>query len=492
MSQDFTPVFVPPAANGLRGLKLLRQAQSCILSTWPEAVYRDGAYRPPHQGVLMVMDEEAIKDVLVDRHDIFPQSDVTRRILDPVWRKGISTATGRDWKWQRSAAAPVFTPRAVEAVIPVAERAAQRLCQRWQSLNGPVEITLGLADAVTHVVFDAFLAAQGHDDARAAFSHWGDRLTDEMSKLNLADILHLPAWTRRSLGGTFETPAAALHALVADVLSRVDEPQSQQGCLLSLLAQRVDPTSGQPMSRDRLRDNIVGTLAAGRETTALALAWSLWLIAQHRPTFERVRSEVEQLDPQNAVTPDDLAATPYLRQVLMEALRLYSPAPQIVRHAAQPTMVAGLPVDEGEMIVVPIYAIHRHHRHWDRPNVFDPSRFDREKFNPRAARFRYMPFGGGPRICLGMAFALTEAHAMLIAILKRFDVRRDSVEPDLQFDVGVTLRPRNGLRIELVNRRVSRFKTVAALRGKLGEAATQKLSGLQKSSASQLEPAAHD
>lgn len=242
MPRDFIPPYIAPPESQVRGLRGLRAASSNIISSWPKAVYRDGFYRPPVPGILMVMEEQAVGRVLCDP-DTFPQSEVTRRALKPVWKEGISTSMGEEWKWQRRAAAPVFTPKAVEQIIPYAERAARLLCQRWREQSGPVEITLSLADAVTHVVFDAFLASTDDEAERAAFSHWGDRLTEEMSKLNLADILQLPGWTRKLLGSTYATPSEALHALVARILASGKHNGGDQASLLAMLAQSVDPST---------------------------------------------------------------------------------------------------------------------------------------------------------------------------------------------------------------------------------------------------------
>ncbi|MEZ5997487.1 MAG: cytochrome P450 [Hyphomonas sp.] len=442
----WTPPHVEVPEEAPKAFEALKAARECAIRAWPRAVYEDGFFRPPAGALLIVSDEAALKAILIDRTDIFLQSPLTRRILRPVWREGIASSEGEQWRWQRRAAAPVFTPGAVQSVIPIAERAGLLLSRRWREAAGPVDLFPDLADAVTQVVFDAFLADEGEEAARAAFSQAGNQLTDEMAQTNLADIFQLPNWMRPLMGKTARTPGDALHRIVADVLVRRMDKQVAGQSLLAMLAKSTDPETSQAMSHALLVDNIVGSLAAGRETTALALAWTLWLIANHAPTRARLE---EELAGSGGAAPLDAAALerhPFARQVLMEALRLYPPAPIIMRACQEPFDLGGETARPGDMILIPIYALHRRPDFWEAPDVFDPERFATGRFDARAARFRYLPFGAGPRICLGMQFALSEAHAILVALL-RTGLPRPAGDRMPGLETGATLRPDTPLRV---------------------------------------------
>jgi cytochrome P450 len=419
---------------------------TCVIRVWPRQVYEGDFYRPPLPGFLLVMNEDAIRQVMIDDADHFPQAEATLRLVRPIWREGIAASTGDAWRWQRRAATPAFTPKCAGLVVPFAETAAYRLAERWRREGRAVEITAGFADAATQVVFDAFLAKHGDETDRAAFSHWGDQLTSEMERLNTADVFQLPAWTRAFLGPTLRKPAAALHKVAARILAESGNA-TDSAPLLHLLASSKDPESGRTMSAGRLEDNIVGALAGGRGTTALALSWALWLIAQHRPAQDRLHREIAEACLDGPLQASDLARVPFARQVLLEAMRLYPPAAQIARQCIRDTRLGTVDVRKGTLVIIPIYALHRHRRYWTDPDVFEPERFAPDRFDPRESRYRFMPFGGGGRICLGMHFALTEAQTMLITLLREHEVAPDPDAAPPELTVGSTLRPRNGLRL---------------------------------------------
>ena len=198
-------------------------------------------------------------------------------------------------------------PAAVEPVIAPAVRSARKLSVRMQDDGVPVDVFVAADAAVTDVVFDTFLGAASAE-GRKCFNAAGIELTRQMGKLNPADIFNLPNWTRPLLGMTARRPADDLHALVAELLTdeTLADKQLGQLQLLRMLASAVDPETGTAMNPVRLRENIVGALAAGRETTALALAWTLWLVARHRPTRERLALEAAALPVEEELTAETL------------------------------------------------------------------------------------------------------------------------------------------------------------------------------------------
>jgi cytochrome P450 len=200
------------------------------------------------------------------------------------------------------------------------------------------------------------------------------------------------------------------------------------------------------MSRAQLRDEVITLLIAGHETVASALTWTFYLLAGNRPAWDQLRSEVEQVLGGQTPSCPDLPAVSYTGQVFDEALRLYPPAWLITRKAIQADELEGNPVPAGSLIIISPYAVHRSPAIWRSPDVFDPCRFNGE--NP-VNRFGYIPFGAGPRLCIGSQFALTEARLVLALVTQRFRLELlpgAHVHPDPL----VTIRPRGGLPMRLI------------------------------------------
>ncbi len=221
--------------------------------------------------------------------------------------------------------------------------------------------------------------------------------------------------------------------------------------LLGKLLAARDPESGEPMDHDRLISNLLTLLEAGHETTAKALTWALYLLARAPDWQDRLRTEVRAVAAEGLISAAHLPGLTLTQQVLKEAMRLYPPAPFMSRSLTKPIRLAGQSIPPGAMILISIYAIHRHRQLWTDPDRFDPERFtpEREALYPRC---QFMPFGAGQRICLGAAFAMAEATVLLASFLRaaRFDWDgRHAPEPISR----ITLQPRGGmpLRVTLLD-----------------------------------------
>jgi cytochrome P450 len=215
--------------------------------------------------------------------------------------------------------------------------------------------------------------------------------------------------------------------------------------LLSRLLAARDPESGEPMSDIQLVDNLLTLLEAGHETTAKALTWTLYLLARAPEWQAALRAEVTQVAGSKDITAAHLPSLPLLHQVLKESMRLFPPAPSLGRLFTEPFKIGGEQFDPGDLVIFPIFCIHRHRRLWVNPDAFDPERFtpEREKSYPRT---QYMPFGAGPRICIGNAFAMTEAATLLATFVRAAQFDWDGKhEPEPVS--RITLRPRGGMRL---------------------------------------------
>ena len=220
--------------------------------------------------------------------------------------------------------------------------------------------------------------------------------------------------------------------------------------LLGMLLAATDPQSGRALSDAEVTDNILTFVAAGHETTALALSWTFALLAAHPDCRARLVAEVDRVTGGGPVQPSHIADLVYTRQVIDEAMRLYPPAPLIARSVERDIEIAGVTLAKGSVVFVPIYAVHHHASLWDRPDVFDPDRFAPDASKGRH-RYAFMPFGAGPRVCIGTAFATMEAVAILAVLMRA--LRLDLVDTRLpKPQMHVTLRPGRALKMRVVPR----------------------------------------
>jgi cytochrome P450 len=233
-----------------------------------------------------------------------------------------------------------------------------------------------------------------------------------------------------------------------DLLAR-GEPAPND--ILTLLLQAADPDTGRGLTDVEVRANIVTFIGAGHETTANALSWSLFLLSQAHAARERIEAEVDAAIGEGPLSPEMLPRLVFSRAVVEEALRLYPPVPYMSRAALAQDRIGNLKIPKGSIVTIAPYVLHRHRRLWDEPDAFLPERFLPER-REAIDRFAYLPFGAGPRVCIGAAFALQEAVVVLASVVRaaRFDlVEGHEVMPIHR----VTLRPGGGLPMRLSLRR---------------------------------------
>ncbi len=389
----------------------------------------------------MVMDPVAIRQILLDRVDDYPKSKATKNVLRPAIGDSLFVAEGAHWRWQRRAAAPVFSHRNVTALAPIMSEAAYRTCARLTDTKSqPVD----MMDEMVRTTFDVIseVTFSGDDTFDSQSVHRAiDSYIAEAGKISLLDMLGAPDWLPRPGRLTAGKSMKQMKQIADDAIEarRLRGPGDIPD-LLDLLLEGVDPDTKRRMNTSELRDNLLTFIVAGHETTALTLAWSLYLCAFDQQVQDRARAEAKAALSDPTAKPD-LAQMPFIRMIVEEALRLYPPAGIISRTALQPDTLGGREIRKGDTIMIPIYALHRHHQLWEDPNAFDPLRFaDRKSVD----RYAYLPFGDGPRICIGASFALQEAVLILATLLAGF--KFDPIagrEPDPV--MILTLRPEGGV-----------------------------------------------
>lgn len=371
----------------------------------------------------MVMDPGALRRILRDNVENFPKSVVTKLILEPAIGDSLFVAEGQQWLWQRRTAAPVFSQRNVAALAPVMTAAADRASARIATAAGRAanlydEMVAATFEVISDVTFSggSDVAAGGFD--RAAVHRAIEQYIAQTAKVSVLDIIGAPPWVPRP-GRLVAGAAMRDMKRMADAAidrRRAAGPHPVPD-LLDLLIAGEDPKSGRRMTTAELRDNLLTFIVAGHETTALTLSWALYLCAFDPAVQQAAQDEARAALGPRGATVADLPRLPLVRRIVDETLRLYPPAAFLSRTAVAADELCGREVRAGDTVILPIYALHRHHAHWPDPDRFDPGRFSDMK---AIDRFTYLPFGDGPRVCIGASFALQEAVIILATLLARF------------------------------------------------------------------------
>ena len=443
------------AINAARGFgpRLVRAFARNPLDSLPTETYEHFLVRGwgPAGYALHVTKPELIEEVLVRRADTFGKTEVNRRVLAPTLGEGLLVAEDAHWRWQRRASAPVFQPAKLGALAPAMLAAARETRDKWLAQPGsPLRLNHEMMRTTFAIILDTLLSAKSEVDA-VRFEQAMTTALDPVGWTVLFSTLHLPEWMphpgrRRGLAAS-----AYLRQVTAELVANHQRDGEKQTDWLSLFRGASDPETGRALGKEQLVDNLLTFIAAGHETTAVGLAWTLQLLADHPGVETQAVEEIDRVAGSGDVKPEHLAALTYLRQLFSEAMRLYPPAPLIARTPRHATQIGGVPLKAGASVAIPIYALHRHRKLWDEPERFDPGRFSPVRSAGRH-RFAYMPFGGGPHICIGSAFAMQEAVAILAVLLQRLRVRPLQGSPKPEAVMKITLRPRPELLVEAVPR----------------------------------------
>lgn len=442
-----------PEPGLVETVRILRRTVRNPIESWPPAVYTDPIVRSRILGTttLFVSGPDEVQQVLVDDADRFVKAETMRRALEPALGQGILTAEGARWRLQRRIAAPVFRPAHIASFLPAMLAEARAMRDRWAALPEGAELEVGreMMRVTFDIILETMLSGRGDIDVDRCERSIRDFL-ESTSWAIVLSALRAPLWT--PFPGKYRA-ARGQDYLRLMTRRRVEERRrtgERHSDLLSLMLDATDPESGEALSDTDIVDNLLTFIGAGHETTALALTWTMFLLSHHPDVEARMLAEIAAVTGGGELQPDQVPALTYVRQVVQESMRIYPPVAMVVRQATDATHVGGEPVRAGDNVFVPIYAVHRNAALWP-----DPERFDPERFLPDAVKARhrwsYLPFGAGPRICIGMGFALLEAAAILGVILPRLRLSaRPGFVPTPK--LRVTMRPAEGMAMRLSHR----------------------------------------
>jgi cytochrome P450 len=441
---------MPPALRGRPSLfQVIRLVGENSLAAWTDEAY-ELEWMERHmlfRRVVIANSPDAAKHVLLDNNDNYVKTPIARNLLEPGLGRGLITAEGADWRRQRRIMAPPFAQKRLEAFAPGMVVETARMLEGWR--DGQV---LDIAEAMSRLTLAVISRAMFSIDADGEVAVIGEGVGEYQSKVRpgFADLLGLPGWIPRRGVRAGRAAMREIHPVIDGVLERRRRDGGRGDDLLSLLLAARDEETGKGMSDEEMRAQIATIFTAGHETTAVALTWTFYLLAMHPWAEERLHAELDQVLAGRAPTAADVPRLKYTRMVLEESMRLYPPVHTMSRQAQADDVVAGHPVPKGTDVMVVPWLLHRHRKLWDEADKFDPERFAPQRAGNRH-RFAYLPFGAGPRICIGMGFALMEAVLLLARMAQEW---RLALAPgQAVVPVGlITLRPRDGLPMRLVRR----------------------------------------
>lgn len=453
-----TPPAPIPSDREFGRLELLLRLRHNPLTIWRQQHFQDPivAGKSVLGYGVVISDPAAIRHVLVENGANYQKDALQRAILAPGLGEGLLTVEGDAWRRARRTLAPLFTPRRVEALAsrmqpPIARQVA-RMAQRrpGRIVDISEDMTRLTYDVLAETLFSNAIAG-----GAAAFGQALTRYFATQGRIDPLDVLGAPAWIprigrirARSAINFFERQ---IETIVTDRQAlrtshpRIADPHARD--LLDALLDARDPETGAGLGDEEVGANIVTFIGAGHETTANALTWSLYLIAMAPEVRERLEAEADDVAAAPvaaALAGDRLTMT---RAVIEEAMRLYPPVPSLSRVALTQDQAGGIAIPKGALVVISPYVLHRHRSLWTAPRQFRPERFlpgEREKID----RYAYLPFGAGPRTCIGQQFAMIEAVLSLAMLIGAFRFEYAGSDPPTPMQ-QITLRPQGGMPMEV-------------------------------------------
>ncbi|AZO72185.1 MAG: cytochrome P450 [Mesorhizobium sp.] len=445
--------FVPPAPKPRTQppstLEMMRIVYRNPLELWGEHTYNEPWISVTGVGGPLVIanDPGLIRHVLIDNAKNYKMATVRQLILRPILRDGLLTAEGEMWKRSRKAMAPVFTPRHIFGFAGPMLKRTLDFVTRYEA-GGTTDVardmTMLTYDILAETLFSGEIAGE-----QGSFAKEVDRLFETMGRVDPLDLLRAPEWLPRLTRIRGRKTMAYFRNIVANTVKLREErlkrdPDGVPQDFLTLLLKAEGPDG---LTRSEVEDNIITFIGAGHETTARALGWTIYCLAEAPWERDRVEREIDAVLAREPNPTKWLDAMPLTRAAFEEALRLYPPAPSINREPIEPETWNGLYIPRYAAVLVMPWVVHRHRKLWDRPDAFMPERFHPEN-RDRIDRFQYLPFGAGPRVCIGASFAMQEAIIALAVLLSRFrfDVTSETRPWPVQ---KLTTQPQGGLPMQV-------------------------------------------
>jgi cytochrome P450 len=433
----------PDKVSLFRYLKLFR---ADILSAQPAKLYRAwmAEFRTPFFRSYMVNDPELIRLVLNERPDNFPKSDRIGAGLRPLLGDSVFLTNGDLWKQQRRIIDPAFAGGRLRDTFPAIKAAGAAAVTRMAPLadGTPRDIEPETSHAAADVIFRTLFSVPIEDQIATRVFDAFKTYQRTQPILNLAAFIPGPRWMPRFFRRDTRATARLIRSLITD-MTAARLAQIADGTAPDDLATKImttaDPDTGDTFDVPQMVDQVAIFFLAGHETSAAALAWTLYLLAMHPEWQDKLAEEAQAWDGQFA----GLSTLKATRDVFRESLRLYPPVPMMVRETTKPEVFRKRDVTPGAQVVLSPWHLHRHERIWDKPDDFDPARWQTEN-GKTGQRTAYMPFSAGPRVCTGAGFAMIEGVVLLAQMLAAYRFELVPDRPPVPV-AHLTVRTANGM-----------------------------------------------
>ncbi len=445
----------PPGPSAFKLLTQLPAIQRDVLGflTGAQRTYGDLVFFDvPRNPAYLLNRPELIQHVLLDNYRNYTKDTIQYNSLREITGEGLLTSDSELWLRQRRLEQPAFARPRLAALDQVVVPALEKMLAGWDAparAGEPLDVDGEMMRMALQVVGQALFSIDLSEQAGqltgavlTALDHLVERLRNPVG---------VPGFVLTPRRARFQAAIATLDLTIYNLIAGRRERGDPGDDLLGMLLKARDPETGEPMNDKLVRDEVITILIAGHETVASALTWTWYLLAQHPQAWQRLHEEAASVLGGASPSMADLERLPYARQVFDEALRLYPPAWIITRKAIAADHLDTFETPPGALMIISPYTIQRHPSYWEEPDAFRPERFADEDGRPaeRRPRFAYIPFGGGPRLCIGNNFALIEAQLALAAVAQRY---RLALLPNrkVEVDALVTLRPKHGLPMKVV------------------------------------------
>jgi cytochrome P450 len=419
--------------------------QRCAQQYGPVTRLRWGLSSVPHY---LVTHPDDVEHVLHRNQRNYPKGETFTKPMGTLAGQGVFSSDGDIWRRERRFVQPVFHPERLLPFETTILDAAEKTVQRWQTFsdtNQNFDLAAEMTSLTLRIICQTLFGSvpSGELDSFTQAIRTGTRYIRYRMTHPFAPPLQVPTKTNRDFLSARRLIDRFLFTLIAE---RQSTTAAGDDVLARLLIAR-DETTGQAMSQQQVRDELITLLIAGHETLASSLSWTWYLLMQNPAQESVLRAELHQILGKRNPRTSDLAKLPFLRGILEESMRLYPPLWSIRRQAIEDDCVGGYDIPAGSIIILCQYVTHRHPDFWEYPERFDPTRFTPERTAARH-RFAYFPFGLGARQCVGNHMAMMEGMLILARLVQGFRPTRVSQEP-VEPDPSAALRPKQGILVKV-------------------------------------------
>lgn len=364
------------------------------------------------------------------------------RTLRFILGNGLVTSEGEFWLKQRRLIQPLFHKNRLQSFVQKIEESTAAMLKNWERHTGSV---IDMHTEMTQVTLDIVSQTLMSTEVKGDFKKISDALVVVME--GMMKIIKLPVWVPTPGNLKMQKNRALLFDTIAKIIDERRKTKTVYNDLLTMLMEVEDADTRERMTDTQLRDEVITIFLAGHETTANAMSFTFYLLAQHPEIKQRVVEEFKNVTGDGEMTFENLNKLAFTTMVIKEAMRLYPPVWGITRDASKEDVIGGYRIKKGDSIAMSPYAVHRLEKYWENPLKFDPERFSPERMK-NIHRYAYFPFGGGQRMCIGNNFAMMEMQIILVMACTQFNFTlADNFR--LELEPLVTLRPRHGVKMVL-------------------------------------------